>query len=80
MSSRIARHRRRFCRAASARHRAALPGRGPEPVDGLGDMQEYQIVTSIQASVYANFTQRLTSAALSQLGTFAVMPASLDGG
>jgi hypothetical protein len=51
-----------------------------EPMDGLGDRQEYQIVTSIQASIAATFTQAMSGVALSQLGTFAAVPSSPDGG
>jgi hypothetical protein len=49
-----------------------------EPEDGLGDVQEYQIVTSIQTTIAATFTQRQSGDAVSQLGTFAVTPSSHD--
>jgi hypothetical protein len=49
-----------------------------EPKDAYGDVQEYQIVTSTQATIAATFTQSLSAPAVSQLGTFAVTPR--DGG
>jgi hypothetical protein len=51
-----------------------------EPRDALGDVREYQIVTSIQASIAATFTQAMLGVAVSQLGTFAAVPSSPDGG
>jgi hypothetical protein len=46
-----------------------------EPTDGLGDLQEYLIVSSLQTNIAATFTQSPTPGnALSQLGTFAARP------
>jgi hypothetical protein len=46
-----------------------------EPPDGLDDMQEYLIVSSIQTDIAATYTQSPQPAkALSQLGTFAARP------
>jgi hypothetical protein len=45
-----------------------------EPTDGLGDMQEFLIVDSIQTDIAATFTQTQALNALSQLGTFAAKP------
>jgi hypothetical protein len=46
-----------------------------EPPDGLDDMQEYLIVSSIQTDIAATYTQSpQPGKALSQLGTFAARP------
>jgi hypothetical protein len=45
-----------------------------EPVDGLGDLQEFMIVGSLQIDMSATFVQAMTGVAVSQLGTFAAKP------
>jgi hypothetical protein len=45
-----------------------------EPVDGLGDLQEYLIVDSVQTNLAATFMQQQTKNAVSQLGTFVAKP------
>jgi hypothetical protein len=45
-----------------------------EHEDGLGDLQEFMIVDSVQIYISATFVQSMAGVALSQLGTFAAKP------